>query len=394
MLTKSNFLTKRSKETAARYVVELLKRPERILTTTLIGTNISTVVLTTLGTLMMIHFFGNEAGDFYAFLIFTPILLILGEIVPKSIYQQESDRIAPVVVFPLRAFAWLFTPLVVVFSRVAQSAAWLVGGGATSHHLFITRDQLRSVMEMAERASDTTVFDRFRIERAIRFPETTVGEEMVPVAEMVAIDNEKSTNDAIKLIRRLGFNRLPAYEGETNNVIGIVQLTTWDLLEPTLADRPLAELIEPALYVSPHDPLKELLPILRDRDDQMAIVVDEYGSTVGMITMEDLVEAVVGEICTGNELQESFPRQRRRYEELSEGVYLMDGRLSIHEVNDALGLDLPATEFHTIGGMLVARLHHLAKNGESVSDGGYRFTVEEATERTVLKVRAERDVFG
>jgi CBS domain containing-hemolysin-like protein len=378
----------------ARLVLELFARPERLLTTTLIGTNISTVVLTTLGTLVMIHFFGNQLGDFYAFLVFTPLLLILGEIVPKSIYQQESDRIAPVVVFPLRAFAWLFSPMVVLFSRVARFAAWLVGGGATSHHLFITRDQLRSVMEMAERASDTTVFDRFRIERAIRFPETTVGEEMVPVAEMVAIDNEKTTADAVKLVRRRGFNRLPAYEGDTNNVIGIVTLTTWDLMDPSVTGRVLAELIQPAHYVSPHDPLEELLPVLRDRDDQMAIVVDEYGSTVGMITMEDLVETVVGEMDVGHEFEEYFPRHVRKYEEVEDGVYLIDGRLPIHELNDALGLNLPATEFHTIGGMLVARLHHLAKNGESVTEAGYRFIVEEATERTVLKVRAERDAFS
>lgn len=378
----------------ARLVLELFKRPERLLTTTLIGTNISTVVLTTLGTLMMIHFFGNELGDFYAFLIFTPLLLILGEIVPKSIYQQESDRIAPVVVFPLRGFAWLFAPMVVLFSQVARSAAWLVGGGATSHHLFVTRDQLRSVMEMAERASDTTVFDRFRIERAIRFPETTVGEEMVPVVEMVAIDNEKTTADAVELVRRRGFNRLPAYEGDTNNVIGIITLTTWDLMDPTVTERPIAELIQPAHYVSPHDPLEELLPVLRDRDDQMAIVVDEYGSTVGMITMEDLVESVVGEMDAGHEFEEYLPKQIRKCEEIADGVYMIDGRLPIHEVNDVLGLNLPATEFHTIGGMLVARLHHLATKGESVTESGYRFFVEEATERTILKVRAERDAFA
>ena len=377
----------------ARLVVQMFKRPEQLLTTTLIGTNIATVVLTTLGTLMMIHFFGNELGDLYAFLIFTPLLLILGEIVPKSIYQQKSNEIAALVVFPLRGFAWLFAPIVFVFSRVARFAAWLAGGGSTSHHMFITRDQLRSVMEMAERAADTTVFDRFRIERAARFPDTTVGGEMVPVAEMVAIDNEKTTGEAIQLVRRRGFNRLPAYQGDTNNVVGIATLTTWDLLDPSIAERPLSELIKPAHYVSPHDSLEELLPVLRERDDQMAIVVDEYGSTIGMITMEDVIESVVGDIDVGYEFEEYLPKQVSKYEELGDGVYLMDGRLPIHEVNDVLGLDLPTTEFHTIGGMLVAQLHHLGKQGESFVKSGYRFTVEEATERIVTKVRVARETF-
>lgn len=378
----------------AHRVVQLFKRPEKLLTTTLIGTNISTVVLTTLGTLMFIHFFGNRWGDLYAFVFFTPLLLILGEIVPKSIYQQESDRIAPIVVFPLSAFAWIFAPIVYLFSRIARGAAWLAGGGATSHHLFITRDQLRSVIEMADRASDTTVFDRFRIERAIRFSETTVGEEMIPVADMVAIDNEKTTNDAIQLVRRRGFHRLPAYQGDTNNVVGIVTLSAWDLLDPDTTAKPLSQLIQPAHYVSPHDPLEEVLPTLRDREDKMAIVVDEYGSTIGMITMEDLVEAVVGDIDVGNGGAEPSSRQARRCQKLSEDSYLMDGRLTIHEANDVLGLNLPATEFHTVGGMLVARLHHLAKPGESVVEGGYRFTVEEASETSVRSVKVTRESFG
>jgi CBS domain containing-hemolysin-like protein len=378
----------------ARLVVDLFKRPEQLLTTTLIGTNISTVVFATLGTLVMIHFFGDDLGDLYAFLIFTPLLLILGEIVPKSIYQQKSDELAAYVVFPLRAFAWLFSPLVFIFARVARFAAWLAGGGATSHHMFITRQQLRTVMEMAERASDTAVFDRIRIERAIRFADATVGAEMVPVTEMVAIDNEKTTADAIKLVRRRGYHRLPAYQGDTNNVVGIVALTTWDLLDPKTSQRALAELVRPAHYVSPHDSLEELLPVLRERDDHMAVVVDEYGSTVGMITMDDIIESVVGDIDVGHEFDENSPRQLRQWKLLEDGVYLMDGRLPIHEVNDVLGLDLPASEFHTVAGMLVARLHHLGRRGESVVMSGYRFTVEQATDKTIKSVRVERMAFN
>lgn len=377
----------------ARLALHLFKRPEQLLTTTLIGTNISTVVLTTIGTLVMIHFFGNEWGDLYAFLVFTPLLLILGEIVPKSIYQQKSDVFAPIVVYPLQVVAWMLAPVVYVFSRFARFAAWLAGDKATSQHLFVTRDQLRSVIEMAERSADTTVFDRFRIERAIRFPDATVGEVMIPIAEFVAIDNEKTTSDAIRLVRRRGFNRLPAYKGDTNNVVGIATLTTWDLLDPEIVQRPLADFIRPAHYVSPHEQLEELMLILRDRDDKMAIVVDEYGSTVGMITMEDIIETVVGEIDVGYEFEEYLPRQIRKYEKTADGGYLMDGRLPIFQVNDVLGLDLPTAEFHTIGGMLVARLHHLAHPGEFIVESGYRFTVAEASEKMVLKVRVEREPF-
>jgi CBS domain containing-hemolysin-like protein len=374
----------------ARLVVELFQRYERLLTTTLVGTNASTVTLTALGTVMMIHFFGPERGDLYAFLMFTPLFLILGEIVPKSVYQQKADALVAIIVYPLRFFMWFFAPVVFLFAHVARLAARLLGGVATGRYLFITRDQLRTVIEMADRAEGATVFDRFRIERAIRFAKTTVGEEMTPVSEMVTIDSEKTTIDAMRLVRRRGHNALPVYEGASTNVVGIVTLSVWDMLDPALAEKPLADLIRPVHYVSPFDSLEELLLVLRERDEKLAIVVDEYGSTIGMITLRDIMEAVVGTIDVGYDFEEYAPRQMRKYDRLADGVYLMDARLPISEVNEVLGLNLPATEFHTLGGMVTARLRHLAKEGEWFVEQDCRFTVVEATERVVRSVRVER----
>lgn len=167
----------------ARMVLKLFQTPEVALGTTLVGTNISTIILTTIGTMLMIRYFG-EAGDFYAVLLFTPLFLILGEVVPKSVYQQKSDEIAPIIVYPLRVFSALFYPLVFIFSRVARLVARLVGGGKTEQNVFITREQMRMVVEMADRGASVDVFDRARIKRAIRFAETSVGEAMIPVAEM------------------------------------------------------------------------------------------------------------------------------------------------------------------------------------------------------------------
>jgi CBS domain containing-hemolysin-like protein len=375
----------------ARLVLDLLRRPERLLTTTLVGTNIATVTLTTLGTLLMIHLLGPEAGDLYAFLLYTPLLLILGEIVPKAIYQEKSDVIAPVVVYPLRFFSWLFAPIVLLFSVVARYAARRVGGPPSAESLFVTRDQLRALMQMAERASGTQVFDRFRIERAVRFPDTTAGETMVPVGEMVAIDRATSIADAAALVRRTGHSHLPVYEGNVSNVVGTITLTPWDLLDPALETRPIADRMRPPAYASRHQTLEELAPVLRDRGDRMAIVVDEFGSAMGILTMEDVVEAVVGELEVGYAFEESLGREQRRYEALADGAYRMDARLSISEANDLLGLDLPTAEFHTVGGLVTSRLRRLAHVGDVVVTDGYRFVVEEATERSIKRVRVEPD---
>ena len=171
----------------AKLVLRLFQRPEVLLGTTLVGTNVTTVILTTIGTLLMIRHFG-ERGDIVAFLVFTPLFLVFGEIVPKSVYQQKSDDVAPIVVYPLRAFALLFYPVVFVFSRAARLAARMVGVRPAGHTPFMTRELIRSVADMAERTSTVSAFDRSRIRRVIRFAETTVGEAMIPVAEITAID--------------------------------------------------------------------------------------------------------------------------------------------------------------------------------------------------------------
>ena len=372
----------------AQLVLKLFETPDVLLGTTLVGTNIATVILTTLGTLLMIRAFG-QLGDLYAVLLFTPLFLVLGEIVPKSVYQQKSNEIAPVIVYPLRVFSILFYPLVFVFSRIARLCARLVGGGKSDQNVFITREQMRMVVDMAERGANVDVFDRARIKRAIRFADTTVGEAMIPVAEITAINRNRDSRSAITLVRRRGYNRLPVYSRNISNIVGVVTLTTWDLMDQDLSDRPLEELIKPAHYVSPYQTIDQLLPVLRNRDDHMAIVVDEFGSAVGMITMEDILEEVVGEIDVGYDFEEYFPRRKRIYEMLDEETYLMDARLPISEVNELLGTSLPAVESHTIGGLMMARLRHIPGEGESIVESGFRFTVTEATDRAVVKLQVE-----
>ena len=373
----------------AKLVVKLFQTPDVLLGTTLVGTNIVTVILVTLGTILMIRFFG-PLGDLYAFLVYTPIFLILGEVVPKSIYQQKSDVLAPIIVYPLRVFSVLFSPITFVFARVARVAARLIGGGKADRSLFITRELVRSVVEMAERGSNIDAFDRGRIKRVIRFAETTVGEAMIPVADMTAINGDKGMEAAISLVRRRGYNRLPVYSGNISNIIGIVTMSTWDLMDPRLRAASLKDRMKPAYYVSANQTIDQLLPVLRSRSDHLAIVVDEFGSAIGMITMEDILEEVVGEIDVGLHFEEYLPRRKWRVEMLDDHTHLVDSRLPISEANEIFSTDFPTTESHTIGGLVMARLRHIPREGESIVESGYRLTVAEATERSIRKLRVEQ----
>ncbi len=375
-------------DNGARKVVELYKEPDVLLGTTLVGANIATVALATLGTILFIELFGAR-GDIYAFLALTPLLLIFGEIVPKSVYQQKSDEIAPIAIYPLRLFSFVFYPVVFIFSRTARLCARLFGGGKVEQNLFMTREQIRAVVDMAERTSSVDAFDRGRVRRVIRFGETTVGEAMIPIAEVTAINRASSLPRAIATVRRKGYNRLPVYQGNISNITGILTLTTWDLLDKSLPQKELAELIEPAHYVLQFQTIDQLLPTLRKRPDHMAVVVDEFGSAIGIITMEDIVEEVVGDIDVGYDFEEYLPRRKRVIELVEEGKYLIDSRSSVSEVNDILEINLNSRISHTIGGLVMAQLGHIPERGESVVEMGYRFTVEEVTDRAIVKLLAE-----
>ena len=368
--------------------LKLLQTPDVLLSTTLVGTNICTVALTTIGTLLMINLFG-DFGDLYAFLILTPVLLVVGEIVPKSVYQQKSDTLTPVIIYPLRWASLVFYPVVFVFSRIARTVARLLGGVRADHAFFINREQLRTVLDMAEQGAAMDSMGRGRIRRVIRFAETTVAEAMIPVAEATTISRGTSTASAVELVRKHGYNRLPVYENSTSNIVGVVTLTTWDLMDRDIAKKDLNSLTKPAHYVSPLQTIDQLLPVLRQRTDHMAIVVDEFGSAIGMISMEDIVEEVVGEIDVGYDFEEYLPKRKRVYEKLAEHEYLMDARLSISEANEVLSINLPTTEFHTVGGLFLARLRHIPKVGEYIVEAGYRFTVVEASARAIAKLRVE-----
>jgi len=372
----------------ARLVLRMFERPAVMLTTTLVGTNISVVILTTLGTLLMIRLLGPH-GDLYAFLIYTPLFLIFGEIVPKSVYQQNADYLAPRIVYPLRAFMVALYPIILGFSHIARAAARLAGEQLTEKSLFITRQQVGSIVDMAHRGARVDIFDKERISRAVRFSDTTVGDAMRPIAELVAVDARNGDmSEACRLVRRHGYNRLPVYEGNIGNITGILTVTVWDLMDRERLEQSLDSAARTPMYVSPLQKVVELMPELQQREDRMAVVVDEFGSAVGIITMEDIMEEVVGEIRVGYDFDEYRPRRRARYRQLGEAEYELDSRLPIGEVNELLEIDLPATEAHTIGGYVEAKLRHIPGAGESVTEAGWTFTVTEATERAVVKLTA------
>jgi CBS domain containing-hemolysin-like protein len=373
----------------AGLLLKMFRTPDVILGTTLVGTNLATVTITTLGALICIHLFGSM-GDLISVLLLTPILLIFGEIVPKSIFQQKADTIARTIIHALRFFSYLFYPVIFVFSRVARFATRLVGGTSARQALFITREELSVLLDVSDSGTATGKVDRRSIRRVIRFADTTVGQAMIPLADVIGFNERRSMVDAVNVVLKHGFNRLPVYLGNITNVQGVLTLSTWDLLDNSIEKRAMDDFVRPPLYLSPQQTIDQTLPLLQAREDHMGIVIDEFGSAIGIITMEDVFEEVVGDIEMGYDFDEYQSKRQYFIEADGEISFLMSGRAPISEVNDKLHIKLPIGEAHTIGGLVNTRLRRIPQEGDAIEEEGFRFSVLEADPRIVLKVRAER----
>ena len=372
----------------AKLVLNLFRTPDVMLGTTLVGTNIATVTITTLGTLIFVRLFG-DIGDVVSVLVFTPFLLIFGEIVPKSIFQQKADTIVTRIIYGLRFFSYVFYPVIFVFSRVARFAARLFGGASSASSGFISKDELRVLIDLSETASDSAATSKQRIRRIFRFADTTVGEVMTPLAEVIGFNETREMAEAVRRVWSSGFNRLPVFRGNITNVTGVMTLSTWDLLLPDIEQRPVGDFVKPALYLSPRQSLDQVLPLLRSRADHMAVVVDEFGSAIGILTMEDIFEEVVGPVDSGFDF-DGMKTRRISIEAINDDTHLISGRAPISELNDSLKLGLPVGEAHTIAGFLINRLRRIPQVGDTVVEQTYRYTVIEADARTATRVRAER----
>jgi len=372
---------------SASLLLRMFRNPDVILGTTLVGTNLATVIISTLGALICIEVFG-DAGDLISVVILAPFLLIFGEVVPKSVFQQKADQLAPFVSPLLRFFSYVFYPVIFVFGGVARFATRLVGGASSRQNLFITREELRALLDDSEPVGRGTV-DRNSIRRIIRFADTTVGQAMIPLPDVVGISEMRSMSDAILVVTKRGYNRLPVYRGNITNIKSVLTLSTWDLLDEDIDDRSISDFSHPPLYLSPNQTIDQTLPLLQAREDHMGIVVDEFGSAIGILTMEDVFEEVVGDIDVGYDFEEYSPKRQYCIEVCEGESYRLSGRTPLSEINDVLHIKLPLTEAHTIGGFVTARLRRLAQVGDLVDEEGYRFVVEEADDRTVQRVRAE-----
>lgn len=372
----------------AKAVLRLFRNPESILATTLIGTNVCTMMLAVLGTATLIGILG-PGGDVFAILLLTPIMLIFGEIVPKSVFQQRADVIAPAVARPLSALRVLLMPIVLAFGWVGKKISARFGPKGIAASPFVTRRRLRMMLESAERIAEPLVLDRDRIQKAVMLSDMTVGEAMVPIARCAGAPDSATTESLLELSRSVGHRRIPIYAGNSSNIVSIATWSVWDELDPEFINTTLAELTVSPHFASSIQRLDELLPVLLARTDHMAVVVDEFGSATGIVTVEDLMAIILGNVADGSRPRPPGWTRSVAIEKQDENEILIKADAPLVEIEELLEISLPTREFHTVGGLMTSRLRRIPAVGDTIVEAGYRLTVIAATDRAPTNIRIE-----
>lgn len=369
----------------SKLAIRLLRDPARLLTTTLLGTNISSVALTTVGTMLMIGLFGGN-GELVALLVFTPLFLVLGEIVPKSIYQQKSEEFVPVIVYPLTWIKTVLAPLVWLFSLVATMTARLVGGG--KDHDAAAREQFMATVQMAERTGAIEAFNRGQVRRVLRYAQMTAAEAMWPISEVRCLARNTTMEELLALRRDTGQRLIPLYENVPSNVTAVAVLESWDMLDDSILEHSVEEHLGSVRFVPHVQCVSEILEILHEQPDTTVVVVDESGHADGFITLNLLVRRTLGaetSPVTDRHTPAGIPRPQPQ----ADGSVLLDARLPIVKVNETLNIALPTLNHNTLGGLALSHFGRLPDLEARFAEEGYEFTVSGVTERRILQLTAK-----
>lgn len=369
-------------QAVGRTLQQLKTDPHRLLVTILVGNNLVNIAMSSIATGLLAQHVSQSAAIAIATFGITALVLLFGESAPKSYAIENTESWALRVTRPLKIAEYVLWPLVVTFDFLTRLVNRVTGGRAAIETSYVTRQEIVDIIETGEREGVLDAEERDILQRTLRFNDTIAKEVMTPRLDVTALSNDASIEEGIERCIQSGHARLPVYSGELDNIIGVVHIR--DLVrDRTYGETDgleLDDLIQPVLHVPESKNVDELLREMRENRMHMVVVIDEFGTTEGLITMEDAVEEIVGEILEG---EEDEP-----VEFVDDNVALVRGEVNIEVVNEALDIDLPeGEEFETIAGFVFNRAGRLVEPGESIQYDGITIHVEQVDNTRIMKAR-------
>lgn len=378
-----------NKVKGAYLVAELKEKPERLLSTVLLGNNFVNVAASALATVLAISVFGEQNGVLIATIGLTIILLIFGEVTPKTAATRHAEKMAVLYSRPITFLAWLFTPFVTVLSWIASAFMKLFGGGQTYHHSLFNEEEIRSMIDVGHKEGTVEKDEAEMLHAVLDFRERPVFEVLVPRPEVVALEKDTLLKEFFELYEKSPMSRFPVYEENMDNVIGI--LSVKDVLMAQAKgeiglDEPINDLVRPTYFAPETKPIGELFNEMRDKNFRMSVIVDEYGGTAGVVSLSRLMEEIVGPV--GDELASA----EKDFESINENTFQVDGGMRIDEANEQIGIELPEDdEYETIAGFILKRLGLIPRQGQVLRYNGLKLVITRMRGKKIEEVLITRE---
>ena len=365
-------------DTSAARVLNMAEQYDKLLSTILIGNNIVNIAAASIGTILFTRMLGAERGATVSTIVLTIIVLIFGEVTPKSLAKEMPEKVATAVSPFLVVLMALMTPLTWLFTQWKKLLGHFVHSGEADT---ITEGELMTMVSEAENDGELTDRESELIRSAIEFDDVEVEEILTPRVDVVAVEDDIPLEELAQTFAESGYSRLPVYHGTIDNIIGVVHEKDFYIARLKKATK-IDDLVVPTLYTTGSTQISQLLRTLREQHHHLAVVVDEYGGTEGIITLEDILEELVGEIWDEHdEVTEDFRKQ-------SDGSWLVSGSASVDDLYEEL--DLPEEEdidSNTVNGLVQEKTCHLPKVGDRFTLGEYDGVVTRTAKRRVTEVR-------
>jgi len=358
----------------------LKEKPDRLLITILIGNNIVNIAAAAIATAIAIRVFG-DVGVGIATGLVVIILLVFGEIGPKIYATRASD-----------SFALSVAPIIYFLSRILTPVIWLVervspkfGMGETGEQA-VTEEEIKEWIDVGKEEGTLEQGEQDMLYSVLEFADTTAREIMTPRVDVIAMEDTVSFEEAIRIFNETGFSRIPVYHDQIDNITGILNVKdVFSAMVSHRKDSTIKEVMYDPMFVPETKKIDDLLKELQVHRVQMAIVLDEYSSFVGIVTVEDILEEIVGDIL------DEYDKEEPDIQTISEGVYVIDAQMWVDDVNEHLEIDLPVSEsYETIGGLIIDRLGHIPMHpGEKVemNEGKITLVVLQMHGRRIVKVK-------
>lgn len=365
----------------AKIISKLLENPSKLLGAILVGNNIVNIGASALATSIFMARYG-ATGVGIATAIMTVLILIFGEITPKSIAAQNSEQISVKISKVIYFLTVVFGPLISALVFLTNSIARLFGVKINPNQPFITEEELRTIVDVSHEEGVLEGEEKQMIYNVFEFGDSQAKDIMKPRTDMVVVEVNTGLEELTKLFKEEQFSRIPVYEETYDNIIGIMYIK--DLIfvgENQKDDFNIRNYMRQPYFTYEFKPTSVLFTDMRDKRVPMAIVLDEYGGTAGLITLEDLVEEIVGDI------RDEYDEEENEIQVIKEDEYIIEGSAKIDNVNDMIGTNLESDDFDTIGGYVIGILGRLPEQGECIEHEHIKFYIENIDKNRIEKMR-------